>query len=208
MEWDPITLKIAWDRMIAICHDAAATMVRTTFSPVVREGNDYCCSLIDPRGRQLAEPLHTLPSFTGTLPFTVRHFLKRFPLDELRPGDSILTNDPWLGTGQLNDFNVTTPVFDRSGAVIAMASSTAHITDIGGSASVFGTARDVHEEGLRVPITRVVRAGELNEELIDLIRANVRMPDGQRPDAPRPITSSSRFGPSASSASRRPRKRR
>jgi N-methylhydantoinase B len=177
VEYDPVTLKIAWDRMVAICHDAAATMVRTTFSPVVREGNDYCCSLIDARGRQLAEPLHTLPSFTGTLPFTVRHMLDRFPLRGLRPGDSLLTNDPWFGTGQLNDFNVATPVFDQRGAVIAIASSTAHMTDVGGSSSVFGSARDVHEEGLRVPISRIAQAGVLNDDLIDIIRANVRMPD-------------------------------
>src|SRR5438132_5455059 len=103
---EAVSLKIVWDRLVSICQDAAATMVRTTFSPVVREGNDYCCSLIDLKGRQLAEPPHTLPSFTGTLPFTVRHFLDRFPLQEMRPGDSFITNDPWLGTGQLNDFNV------------------------------------------------------------------------------------------------------
>jgi len=177
MTLDPVTLKIAWDRMIAICQDAGATMVRTTFSPVVREGNDYCCSLIDATGRQLAEPPHTLPSFTGTLPFTVRHFLERFPASELRPGDSLITNDPWFGTGQLNDFNVATPVFNSHGKLLAIASSTAHMTDIGGSSSVFGSARDVHEEGLRVPIAKIVRNGELNADLVDIIRANVRMPD-------------------------------
>src|SRR5438046_510184 len=115
IEDDPITLKILWDRLVTICQDAAATMVRTTFSPVVRESNDYCCSLIDTQGRQLAEPPHTIPAFTGSLPFTVRHFLSRYPLNSLEPGDSILTNDPWLGTGQLNDFNIATPVFHPTG---------------------------------------------------------------------------------------------
>jgi len=176
MEFDPITLKVVWDRLVAICQDAGATMVRTTFSPVVREGNDYCCSLIDTRGRQLAEPLHTLPSFTGTLPFTVRHFLAKYPGSQLRPGDSIVTNDSWLGTGHLNDFNVATPVFTSEGNLVAMASCTAHMTDIGGSIN-YGATRDVHEEGLRIPISKIVRGGNLNTELIELIRFNVRTPD-------------------------------
>lgn len=176
VQYDPITLRVIWDRLVGICQDAAATMVRTTFSPIVREGNDYCCSLIDMRGRQLAEPPHTLPSFTGTLPITVRHFVERFPLEELRPGDSIVTNDTWLGTGHLNDFNIATPVFDKRGKMIAWASCTAHMTDIGGTINV-GATRDIHEEGLRLPISRIAREGRLNEDLLELIRWNVRMPD-------------------------------
>lgn len=176
MVMDPITLKIIWDRLIAITQDAAATMVRTTFSPVVREGQDFCCSLIDINGRQLVEPPNTVPSFAGTLPFTVRHFLRRFPLEELESGDSIVTNDPWLGTGHLNDFNIATPVFDEENRIIAIASSTAHITDVGGTID-FGVTRDVHEEGLRVPITKIVGGGRINEELFEIIANNVRMPD-------------------------------
>jgi N-methylhydantoinase B len=173
---DPITLKVVWDRLVSITQDAAATMVRTTFSPVVRESNDYCCSLIDVNGRQLAEPPDTVPSFTGTLPFTVRHFLRKFPVHDMRPGDSFITNDPWLGTGQLNDFNVATPVFDRSGKPIALAASTAHMSDIGGTINR-GIARSVHEEGLRIPMSYLVREGQLNQELLNILRANVRMPD-------------------------------
>ena len=174
--WDPVALRVTWDRLISICENAAATMVRTTFSPIVREGNDYCCSLLDAQGRQLAEPPHTLPSFTGTLPFTVRHFLRRYPAEQLVPGDSLITNDSWLGTGHLNDFNVATPVFDSRGKVIAFASCTAHMTDIGGSIN-FGANREILEEGLRVPICKVARAGQLNDDLIELIRYNVRLPD-------------------------------
>ena len=173
---DPVTIKVIWDRLIAITQDAAATMVRTAFSPIVREGNDYCCSLIDTNGRQLAEPPHTLPSFTGTLPFTVRHFLKKYPLEQLRPGDSIVTNDPWLGTGHSNDFNIATPIFDSRGRAVAIASSVAHMSDIGGSIN-FGETRDVLEEGLRVPIAKIVREGVLNEELMEFIAFNVRMPE-------------------------------
>lgn len=173
---DPVSLKVVWDRLVSITQDAAATMVRTTFSPVVRESNDYCCSLIDVHGRQLAEPPDTVPSFTGTLPFTVRHFIRTFPVEHWRPGDSFITNDPWLGTGQLNDFNVATPVFDRAGKPIAIAASTAHMSDIGGTINR-GIARSVHEEGLRVPMSYLVREGELNDELLSILRANVRMPD-------------------------------
>lgn len=173
---DPISLKVVWDRLVSISQDAAATMVRTTFSPVVRESYDYCCSLIDVHGRQLAEPPDTVPSFTGTLPFTVRHFLRKFPVQDMRPGDSFITNDPWLGTGQLNDFNVATPVFDRNKRPIAIAASTAHMSDIGGTINR-GVARSVHEEGLRIPMTYLVKEGVLNQEMLNILRANVRMPD-------------------------------
>lgn len=175
---DSTTLKVVWDRLVGICHDASATMERTTFSPVVREGHDYCCSLIDAKGRQVAVPADTPPSFTGTLPITVRHFLDRFPLQDLEPGDSIITNDPWIGTGHLNDLNVSTPVFDRQGKVVAMATSVAHMTDVGGSSVLNrGLTRDLHEEGLRIPVCKVVRGGKLNDELIEILSANVRMPD-------------------------------
>ena len=180
-EYDPITLKILWDRLVAICEDAGATMVRTTFSPIVREGNDYSCSLIDTSGLQVAEPPFTLPSFTGTLPFTVRHMLDRYPLEHLKEGDSIVTNDSWMGTGHLNDFNIGTPVFDKRGSVVAIASSTAHMTDVGGSIN-FGATRDVHEEGIRIPVMKIVRAGVLNDELIDLLLYNVRVPELVRGD--------------------------
>jgi N-methylhydantoinase B len=173
---DAVELKVLWDRLIAITQDAGATMVRTTFSPIVQEGNDYCCSLIDLNGRQLAEPPHTIPSFTGTLPFTVRHFLRRFPLITLKPGDSLITNDSWLGTGHLNDFNVATPVFDRHGRLMAIAACTAHMTDIGGSIN-YGATRDIHEEGLRLPMMKIADEGRLNNELIELIAFNVRLPE-------------------------------
>jgi N-methylhydantoinase B len=176
MQYDPITFRILWDRLIAITQDASATMERATFSPIVREGNDYACSLLDIHGRALAEPPHTNPAFTGTLPITVRHMLRSYPISELEPGDSIVTNDIWLGTGHLNDFNIATPIFDTSGRAVAIAASTAHISDIGGTIN-FGVARDVHEEGLRLPVTKIVRAGRLNEELLDFIRFNVRVPD-------------------------------
>jgi len=104
----------------------------------------------------------------------VGKFLARYPLDQLAPGDVLLTNDPWDGTGHLNDFTLVTPVF-RSGRCIALFASTSHIADVGGRG--FGPdANDLFEEGLQIPIMPLFRAGQRDETLMALIKANVRDP--------------------------------
>ncbi len=173
---DPVGLKLVWDRLISISEEMAATLVRTSFSTVVRESADYACVLLDAAGNSLAQPRTSIPAFIGTMPVTVRHFLSKFPAEKLQPGDSLITNDPWLGTGHVPDMNVATPIFDRRGRLVAFAGSVAHMPDIGGSIN-YGATRSVFEEGLRVPMTKLAKAGELNEELLDIIRLNVRVPD-------------------------------
>ena len=101
--------------------------------------------------------------------------LDRFPADTLRPGDVIVTNDPWMGTGHLYDINVMAPVF-RRGRLCGYSMSITHLPDIGGR-GFSATARSIYEEGLRLPVSRLVSAGAPNRELLDLIRTNVRVPD-------------------------------
>jgi len=110
---DPIRLEVLWKRLIAIADEAAGTLVRSSFCTIVRESNDYACVLMDADGRSVAQSSVSVPSFLGTLPITCRHFLRRFPADTLRPGDVLLTNDPWLATGHLPDMTMITPVFHR-----------------------------------------------------------------------------------------------
>ncbi|HEX3722663.1 MAG TPA: hydantoinase B/oxoprolinase family protein, partial [Nitrolancea sp.] len=174
-DFDPITLEILWSRLIAIIDEASATLVRTSFSTIVRESNDFACVLLDSAGNSMAQSTLSIPSFIGTLPVTVRHFLTRFPASTLHPGDILITNDPWLGTGHLNDINIAMPIFHHD-RLIAIAASTAHSPDIGGRLRSPDN-HEVFEEGLRIPMAKLFDRGEPNELLFEFIRQNVRVPE-------------------------------
>lgn len=174
MTFDSVTLQVMWGRLVATVDEAAATLVRTAFSTIVRDSNDYACVLTDTRGRSLAQSSLSIPSFIATLPRTVGAMLERYPLSDLRPGDVIVTNDPWLGTGHLNDLSMAVPIF-REGSIVAFAASAAHLPDIGGRIRA-PDASELFEEGLLIPITKLVDAGQINSQLVELIEANVRVP--------------------------------
>lgn len=169
------TLEVMWSRLNSIADEAAITLVRTSFSTVVRESKDLTCVLFDIRGRSLAQATMSIPSFTGTLPLTMKHFLRRFPAREWQPGDVVMTNDPWLGSGHLPDINIAVPVFLRR-KLVGFAGLVAHATDIGGK-TLSATAAEIYEEGLRLPVCRLARAGKWSEDIVELIRTNVRVPD-------------------------------
>ena len=172
-ELDPISLGIYWDRLISITDEIVSTLVRTSFSINVRESYDLSCVLFDADGHPLAQGSYSVPSFTGTSGPTLQHMFKRFPPDTLEPGDVVATNDPWMGTGHLFDVSVMRPVF-RSGRRVGFTMSITHLPDIGGAGNS-AASTEVYEEGLRLPVCKLVKAGRLNEELIDIIRTNVRV---------------------------------
>src|SRR5688572_4992602 len=95
--FNAVTLEMLWTRLISITDEAAAALVRTSFSTVVRESNDFACVLTDARGLSLAQATDSIPSFIGTVPRTIVHFLEEYPAEELEPGDILITNDIWLG---------------------------------------------------------------------------------------------------------------
>ncbi len=172
---DSSTLEVMWSRLNSIADEAAITLVRTSFSTVVRESKDLTCVLFDTLGRSLAQATMSIPSFTGTLPLTMKHFLQRYPAEQWRPGDVVMTNDPWLGSGHLPDINIAVPIF-LGRKLVGFAGLVAHATDIGGK-TLSATALEIFEEGLRLPVCRLVRAGKWSEDIVELIRTNVRVPD-------------------------------
>ena len=174
-EFDPISLEILWGRLISVVDEAAATLVRTSFSTIVKESNDYACVLLDPRGDGLANNTASIPSFIATLPRTMKHFLKVYPPTQWKPGDVIMTNDPWLASGHLPDITMAMPIFYR-GKLVAFAGTIAHSPDIGGSIWS-ADARELFEEGIRIPPMKIYEEGRPNLTLIDMIRANVRVPE-------------------------------
>src|SRR5260221_5465487 len=170
-----ITLEMLWTRLISIVDEAAAALVRTSFSTVVRESNDFACVLTDRQGGSLAQATDSVPSFLGTVPRTIAHFLEEYPADALSPGDILITNDIWLGTGHLPDITVAKPIFHK-GRLVGFAGSVAHSPDIGGRIRS-PDSRDVFEEGLQIPVMKAVNAGTIDATLEKLLRKNVRVAD-------------------------------
>jgi N-methylhydantoinase B len=174
-DFDPISLEILWSRLISMVDEAAATLVRTSFSTIVKESNDYACILMDSRGDSLANNTASIPSFIATLPRTMKHFLREYPPDQWSPGDVIMTNDPWLASGHLPDITMAMPVFHR-GKLAAFAGTIAHSPDIGGSLWS-ADARELFEEGIRIPPLKLYEGGRVNSTLLKMIRNNVRLPE-------------------------------
>ena len=173
--FDAITLEVLWTRLISVVDEAAKAIVRTSFSTLSNEANDFACVLTDARGFALAQNSGSIPSFIGTLPATVRHFLCEFGANGLHPGDVLITNDPWQGTGHMSDVCLVKPIF-HGGRLAAFAATTSHMPDIGGRVRAI-EARELFEEGFHIPLSCIIRDGQRDETLIRLIRANVRTPD-------------------------------
>jgi len=172
---DPINLGIMWSRLISIVDEAAATLVRTSFSTIVKESNDYACILMDRNGDSLANNSASIPSFIATLPRTMKHFLKEYPLNKWQPGDVAITNDPWIASGHLPDITMVMPIFYKED-LVAFAGTIAHSPDIGG-AIWSADAKELFEEGIRIPPMKIYEGGKANETLIRFIRSNVRFPE-------------------------------
>lgn len=174
-EFDAVSLGIMWDRLVALTDEIVSTLVRSSFSTIVSESYDLSCVLLDADAHTIAQGTFSVPAFIGSAPVTARHMLERFPPDTLKPGDIIITNDPWLGTGHLFDITMMRPVF-RKGRIVAYTVSITHLPDIGGAG--FGSsATEVFQEGLRLPILKLYEEGKLNDLVVEIIRTNVRVPE-------------------------------
>jgi len=159
--------------MDGIMDEVAESFVRTAFSSVVRENNDFAFALMNAQGRQFVQSSRSIPSFIGIMPVTLKAMLEKYPPETLEDGDVLISNDPWIGAGHLNDITMIQPLF-RKGRIVAFIGSTFHSVDIGGARSPHATER--YAEGLYIPICRVVRRGEENADVMDFIRDNVRAP--------------------------------
>lgn len=166
--------QIMWDRLIAVVEEQAQALIRTGFSTSTREAGDVSAGIFDTRGNMLAQAVTGTPGHVNSMARAVRHFMNRFPLETMKPGDVFITNDPWKGTGHLNDFTVVTPTF-RDGMPVALFACTCHVVDIGGR-GIGPDARQVYEEGIYIPLMRFADAGAVNETMIEIIRENVREP--------------------------------
>lgn len=172
---DPIFLEVFWTRVRSIADEAAKLIIRTSFSTLSTEANDFAVVVTDSQGRALAENSGSIPSFIGTLPRTVRAAMSVIGVNEMRPGDIYITNNPWIGTGHLNDVCLVKPIFHVD-KLIGFAATAGHVPDIGGKIRSVD-ARELYEEGFHIPIMRFLSEGKPDDSLITLIRTNVRTPE-------------------------------
>jgi N-methylhydantoinase B len=172
---DLILLEVFWNRLVSVCNEQAAALMRTSFTTIVRESEDLSAGVFDRRGNMIAQSVTGTPGHINSMATSMRHFLSRYPISSLEPGDVLITNDPWFTSGQLHDLTIMTPAF-RQGEVVAFFGNTCHAADIGGR-GLSADGREIYEEGLYIPILKLYRRGEPNEDLFDVIRGNVRSPE-------------------------------
>jgi N-methylhydantoinase B len=172
---DPLELQTFWSRLLSIVDQQAAALIRTSFTPAVSECGDLSACVFDARGYMLAQAVTGTPGHINSMARCVMKLLEAFPPGSLDPGDVIVTNDPWLTSGHHYDITVVTPAF-RNGRLIAFFGSICHTADFGGRP--YGPdGVDVYEEGLEIPFLKLFRRGKPNEELFQIIHANVRNPE-------------------------------
>lgn len=169
-----IDVQIMWNRLLSVVEEQAQTLVRTAFSTSAREAGDISAGVFDLRGRMVAQAVTGTPGHVNTMARSVGHFLEVFPIETMREGDVFVTNDPWKGTGHLYDLVIVSPTF-KDGRIVALFASTTHVVDMGGVGQT-PEGRQIYHEGLFIPLLRLARAGEMNEDLLAMIRANVREP--------------------------------
>lgn len=173
--FDPVSLEIMWSRLINIADEMWTTVLRTAVSTIIGAAQDFGCELLDQSGASLAHSYRSMPVFNLIMPDLTRALIRKYPVEQMRPGDIYTTNDPWLCAGHLDDIAVITPIF-KHGRVVAFANTVAHTSSIGGALDGI-TVRDLHEEGLFFPLLKLYDAGAPNETLFALIACNVRQPE-------------------------------
>jgi N-methylhydantoinase B len=180
---DPITLTVIWNSLIAIAEELGITLRHTAFSEGVREGDDFATALFDRNAVMIAQGNFS-PGHLGSMPFVAKSVLQYFPVETLKPGDSILVNDSFIGAGHFPDTYQIMPVF-MDGTVIGFVACSAHQVDMGGAApgsqKVHGVT-EAFQEGLRILQVRFVREGKIYEDILRIVLGNVRMPDKVRGD--------------------------
>jgi 5-oxoprolinase (ATP-hydrolysing)/N-methylhydantoinase A len=175
IEADPIGLEIMWSRLISIVEEMWQTVCRTAYSLVISESQDFANEILDAEGNPLAHSPRAMPLFNLTLTRCVKALLEHFPPATLRPGDVLVTNDPWLCAGHLFDIALVTPVF-HGDRLVALLGTVGHVSDIGGVKDP-NAAREIFDEGVLIPPMKLYAAGDPDRSLLRMLQANVRNPD-------------------------------
>ncbi|AXG06786.1 hydantoinase B/oxoprolinase family protein [Haloplanus rubicundus] len=186
---DPVTLEVLRNACVAVAEEMNATLVRTSYSPNIKDRRDCSCALFDVVGEgedaaaEMISQAENIPVHLGAMPYSVAAAIEAFPPAELEDGDALLLNDPFHGGAHLPDMTLVTPIF-VDGELVAVAANRAHHADVGGgrAGSVAADSTEIYQEGLRVPPVKLYEGGDPVEAVFDLLLTNVRTPDERRGD--------------------------
>jgi N-methylhydantoinase B len=176
---DPVTLAVLNGRLVQIADEMDATLYRSAFNPIIAEAHDACHGLYHAKtGATLVQGTSGLPIFVGAMAFAVKAVIDKVAVDgDLKPGDTYLFNDPYEGGTHLNDFRLVRPLL-RDGKVFAWLASVGHWLDVGGNVPGNFNARatESFQEGFRVPPVKIMRERVLQQDIVDILAANSRVP--------------------------------
>jgi N-methylhydantoinase B len=187
VNYDPVRLEIFKHLFAAIAEEMGTLLRKASYSPNIKERRDFSCAIFDNQGRMIAQAAH-IPVHLGSMPLSVKAAVDHFAGD-LHPGDVVILNDPFRGGTHLPDITMVSPVFlpspsrDVPGEVIGFVASRAHHADVGGmTPGSMPVAREIFQEGLIIPPVKLVKSGLMDQEILELILANVRTPQERRGD--------------------------
>lgn len=167
-------LQVMWNRLLAVVEEQGQALIRAAFSPIVRECGDISAGIFDLKGRMLAQAVTGTPGHINTMAEAVKTLRAHFNIQQMRPGDIYMTNDPWIASGHLNDFLLMMPVF-LNNQVVGFTSCTSHLVDLGGL-GMGPEGSDIYDEGLLIPPSKLMDGGTINQLLMDIVKANSREP--------------------------------
>ncbi len=182
-EISPITLEIMGNLILSVAEEMGVILVKTAYSTNIKERKDASTAIFDGKGRMIAQAEH-VPMHLGSMLSVVTEILKKFPVDTIEPGDMFITNDPYTGGGtHLPDITMVEPVFVE-GKIAAFVANIAHHSDIGGKVpgSTSADAESIFQEGIRIPLVKICRKGEIVDESIEFILNNTRTAEERKGD--------------------------
>ena len=191
MPVDPISLEVFKNMFVSVSEEMGVALLRTAYSPNIKERRDFSCAVFDPAGQMVAQAAHQ-PVHLGAMPASVQAALDTFP-NALRPGDLVILNDPYLGGTHLPDITLVSPVFaetDGGKELVGFVSNRGHHADVGGmTPGSLPLSTELYQEGLILPPLKLARGGRINQEVVQLLCRNSRTPEERRGDLAAQIAS-------------------
>jgi N-methylhydantoinase B len=175
---DPITIEISWNSLRSIADECFLTIMRSAFSTNIKERHDHSTAIADRHGRLIVQAENALPIHLASMSGLIGFILEQYR-DSIRPGDIFIANDPHVAGGShLPDINMAMPVFDGD-KLLGFIANIVHHADVGGASvgSMSGGLNEIYKEGLRIPILRLFREGQLQDDIMRLLLLNMRLPD-------------------------------
>jgi len=181
---DPITLELIFNALRSVTDETFIALMKSSYSTNIKERHDHSTAIVDPKGRLVMQAEHSLPIHIASMTGLMSTVLSKIDFSTLREGDIFVANDPHTAGGtHLPDINMAMPIF-TGGELLGFICNIAHHADVGGMVpgSMAGGMSEIYQEGLRIPLVRLFRAGELQEDLFELMLLNVRLPEERRGD--------------------------